>query len=107
MTISMLKLLTIVTEAALEHVLVKDFERLGAKGYTITDARGKGHRGTRDAAWSESSNIRVEIVCDATTALAIASYLQDHYYKNYGMILFMSDVEVLRSAKFKNERVDS
>ena len=36
------KLLTIVTEAALENILIKDIERLGAQGYTITDARGKG-----------------------------------------------------------------
>jgi len=37
------KLVTIITESALEHSLVDDFERLGAHGYTITNARGKGH----------------------------------------------------------------
>lgn len=100
MNSSMRKLLTIITEAALESVLVKDLERLGVHGYTITDARGKGSRGTRNAAWGESSNIRVEVVCDAATAEAIAAHLQARYYENYAMILFVSDVAVLRPEKF-------
>ena len=45
MSNQVLKLLTIVTEAALENTLAKTIERLGAHGYTITDARGKGGRG--------------------------------------------------------------
>lgn len=94
------KLLTIITEAALESVLAHDLERLGAQGFTVTDARGKGSRGTRQAAWSENSNIRVEVVCDAVTAEAIASHLQISYYQNYAMILFVSDVAVLRPEKF-------
>jgi nitrogen regulatory protein PII len=94
------KLLTVITEAALENVLTKDLERLGVHGYTVTDARGKGSRGTRNAAWGESSNIRIEVVCDAATAEAITSHLQARYYQNYAMILFVSDVAVLRPGKF-------
>ncbi|MCB1963722.1 MAG: transcriptional regulator [Rhodocyclaceae bacterium] len=96
----MRKLLTIVTEAAIESTLVRDLERLGAHGYTITEARGKGSRGVRNAGWDASSNIRIEVVCSADTAAAIAAHLQQHYYANYAMIIFMSDVEVLRPEKF-------
>jgi hypothetical protein len=96
----MRKLLTVVTEAALENVLVKDFETLGVRGYTIIDARGKGSRGTRDATWGESSNIHVEIVCDEATATAVADHLQSRYYQDYAMILFVSEVAVLRPEKF-------
>lgn len=94
------KLLTIISEAALEKILIQDIERLGAHGYTITDARGKGSRGPRTADWSELSNIRIEVVCDSATAEAIATHLQALYYADYGMILFVSDVAVLRPAKF-------
>lgn len=93
-------LLTIVAEAPLEQRLIKDLERLGAHGYTITDARGKGSRGVRNARWEPSGNIRVEVVCDAKTAAAIAAHLKEHYYDNYAMILFIGDVEVLRPEKF-------
>lgn len=94
------KLVTIITEAALEHCLVEDLERLGAHGYTITDARGKGRRGVRDADWDTSRNIRVEVVCDAAVAAAIAAHLRKRYYDNYAMILFLNDVAVLRPEKF-------
>lgn len=94
------KLLTIVVESSLERALAADIERLGAHGYTITDARGKGSRGVRNATWSESSNIRIEVVCDDAVAQAIAAHLQARYYAHYGMILFISDVEVMRPEKF-------
>lgn len=94
------KLLTVITEAALEGTLTRDIDRLGARGYTITDARGKGGRGVRDAGWEVSGNVRIEVVCDAATAEAIAAHLQEHYYDDYAMILFVSDVDVLRTQKF-------
>jgi nitrogen regulatory protein PII len=94
------KLVTIVTEAAVESRLLRDLEMLGAKGYTITDARGKGSRGIREAGWDTSTNIRIEIVCNAATASAISRYLREHYYANYGMILYTADVEVMRGEKF-------
>lgn len=94
------KLLTIVTEAALENTLIRDLERLEAHGYTITDARGRGGRGVRNAGWEASGNIRMEIVCDAEKAAAIAAHLKAHYYDDYAMILFVSDIKVLRPEKF-------
>jgi len=97
---TMRKLLTIITEAALESILITEIEALGARGYTITDARGKGRRGPRDAAWDESSNIRIEILCDAEIADAIARHLWARYYDDYGMVLFVNDVSVLRPEKF-------
>jgi hypothetical protein len=96
----MRKLLTIITEAAIESLLVKDIENLGAHGYTVSDARGKGNRGARNSAWDASGNIRIEVVCDSAIADAIAAYLQIHYYDNYAMILFVTDVAVLRPEKF-------
>jgi nitrogen regulatory protein PII len=97
-----LKLLTIITEAALEYVLVKDVEGLGVSGYTITDARGRGSRGVRDAGWEASGNIRLEVVCDANTAEAITAHIKKHYYADYAMISFISEVDVVRPDKFSH-----
>ncbi len=94
------KLLTIVCETAIETVLLRDLERLGAQGYTVTDARGKGRRGVRSSEWEAGSNIRIEVVCTGAVAEAIAKHLRDHYYDNYGMILFVADVAVLRQERF-------
>lgn len=94
------KLVTIVTESALERRLVDDLKRLGAHGYTISEARGEGSRGIRSAGWDASSNIRVDVVCDAATAERVALHLKAHYYDHYAMILYFSDVGVLRPEKF-------
>jgi len=94
------KLLTIVCEAALEDSLLKDIETWGARGYTVTDARGKGSRGRRDATWGPHANIRIEILCNAQIAAGICQALRERYYDNYSMVLHVSTVEVLRPEKF-------
>ena len=100
MTTESRKLVTIVTEAVLETELCEDLEGLGAAGFTIVNARGSGSRGVRDAGWSSSGNIRVEVVCSEEVAQRISLHLQDKYYENYAMIMFESDVTVLRPQKF-------
>lgn len=100
MSLEKRKLVTIITEAVLEHELVREIEGLGARGYTVTDARGKGGRGVRNAGWEHSANIRIEVVCDDDTAREIATVLKQRYYADYAMILFIGDVEVLRPEKF-------
>ena len=93
-------LLTIITEASLESRLVRELEQLGAQGYTITDARGQGHRGPRDADWDADSNIRIEVICSRPVAESIATRMQEKYYNNYAMVLYSHDVAVLRPEKF-------
>jgi hypothetical protein len=94
------RLLTIVTEAVLERELVAEFEALGVRGYTITDARGRGGRGTRKSDWAQEGNVRIEIVCEPAVADRVAARLRERYYDHYAMILFMQDVSVLRPDKF-------
>ena len=94
------RLLTIVTESAIESHLLRDIQRWGAHGYTITEARGKGARGVREGNWEANRNIRIEVVCDDSTAERIAAGLREQYYDNYAMILYLSEVEVLRPEKF-------
>ena len=93
-------LLTVVTEAAIEESLISDLDKLGVGGYTVTDARGRGSRGIRDAAWKEAANIRIEVICNRLLAESVVSYLQTHYYANYAMVSFIQDVEILRPEKF-------
>ena len=94
------KLVTIVCEAGLEERLAEEVMGLGAHGYTVSDARGRGGRGRREAAWPASGNIRMEVVCEEAAARAIAARLQAGYFENYAMVLYVADVEVLRPDKF-------
>lgn len=94
------KLVTIITEAVIEKELIESLENLGVTGYTITDVRGKGHRGVRNTGWEHGANIRIDVVCEDSLSKAIANCLKEHYYENYAMILFVADVDVLRPEKF-------
>lgn len=100
MTSNNATLITIITEAALETTLIKDIEDLGAPGYSISNARGKGSRGVRDAAWEANSNIRMEIICSDAVANKIMEHLEQKYYQNYAMVCFSAAVSVLRPQKF-------
>ena len=94
------KLVVIITESALESLLVKDVLALGAHGYTISDVRGGGRPGTREAAWEADRNIRLEIICDDATAGAISEHVRQRYARNYATTIFVADIGVLRPEKF-------
>jgi len=94
------KLLTIICETDIERKLSDDVMALGAHGYTVTEARGRGASGERDAAWAPSGNIRMEVICDNGVAEAIAERLRKNYFAHFSIVLYLSDVEVLRHNKF-------
>ncbi len=99
-------LLTVICEAALEKKLVADLEQLGAPGWTLSDARGRGSHGLRRAAWDTEGNIRAEILCERALAERIAGHLQARYYANFAMICYLAEVEVLRPEKFQAKAHD-
>jgi hypothetical protein len=94
-------LLTVITESNLERDLVREIETLGVRGYTISDARGRGDKGLRASHWGHSSNIRVEIVCDTPLAELVLTKLREKYYEHYAIVMWVQDVEVLRPDKFR------
>lgn len=94
------KLVTIITESALETELCEHLKSLNVSGYTVTNARGSGSRGIRNAGWSVSGNVRIEVVCSQELAAEIATTVSEKYYDDYAMILFEHDVRVLRAGKF-------
>lgn len=93
-------MLTIITESVVETALLLDLDRLGIPGYTVTDARGRGSRGTRDANWGETGNIRIEIICSRSLGDSVLAHLRDRYYANYAMVACIHEVDVLRPNKF-------
>lgn len=99
MALVSLKLVTIIAEGFLEEKLVRDIKRLGAKGYTITDARGEGSRGVRASEW-EGSNIRLETIVSPAVAERILNHLAEVYFSNYAVIAFVENVEVVRGDKY-------
>jgi nitrogen regulatory protein P-II 2 len=94
------KLLVIIGEAALEKRLIGDARRLGAHGYTISEVRGGGERGDREARWEADRSIEMKVICDEAVAAQLASHVLASYAPNYAVTLFTADVGVFRPRKF-------
>ncbi len=95
-----IKLVVLICEEALESIVLPALLAAGAQGYSICEARGRGNRGVRDARWLLSSNIRIEILCNEPVARRIVDMAHKEYSENYGLVVYMQDVEVTRSDKF-------
>lgn len=94
------RLLTIITEAAIERPLVADCRRMGALGYTVLDVRGGGMHGEREGAWEADRSIELQVVCATDVAERIAAHVLAQYAPNYAVALYLSDVQVFRAQKF-------
>jgi hypothetical protein len=92
-------LVTIVAEPVLEPRLLGEFAGLGARGWTVTDARGAGSRHMR-ATDPPGANVRIETVVSAAVADAILTHLAAHYFPRYAVIAWATAVAVVRGDKY-------
>lgn len=94
------KLLTIIAEAALERKLVEEAQRLGIGGYTINEVRGGGAQGVRAGEWEGERSIEFKVLCEEAVAHRLAAAVMENYSQHYALVLYTSDVGVLRGEKF-------
>ena len=94
-----LKRVTIIAEALLEDRLIRDISGLGAKGFTITEARGRGSRGVRASEW-EGKNLKLESIVSNEVAVQILERLKARYFEHYAVIAYLENVEVVRGEKY-------
>jgi nitrogen regulatory protein P-II 2 len=94
-----LKLVTIVAERILENDIVEDILRLGARGYTVTQATGRGSRGVRAHEW-EGPDVKVEAVVSPEVAQRIVEHVAERYFAHYAVIVYVYDVDVVRGDKY-------
>ncbi len=93
------KLVTIIAEALLEDRLVQELQGLGANGYTVTRASGRGTRGIRASEW-EGNNVRIETLVGAEVANQILTHLSDQYFELYAVVAYVQTVDVVRGDKY-------
>ena len=94
------KMVVLVCEEALEAIVTPDLLAVGARGYTVCEARGHGSRGIRDASWMLSSNVRIEVLCGPEVAQRLVEMIVEKYSENFGLVVYVLDVETVRSDKF-------
>jgi nitrogen regulatory protein P-II 2 len=104
MNLVSLKLITIIVEDELEDRIVRELKDLGATGYTVCKARGEGTHRARISEW-EGENVRIETIVSDAVAEKIIAQLAGRYFDKYGVVVYVSTVEVLRAAKFIPDQV--
>lgn len=87
-------LLTIIGESILEEWIIDDVTRLGARGYTITDARGRGTHGTRRGNWRAGGNVRIDVIGPGDLCARITEHLAREYEKDYGLLMYTTPVSL-------------
>ena len=93
------KLVSIVAETVLTESLVAALKNLGATGYTITDVVGDGSRHIRSGDLP-GENIRIETITTREIADHLLNVLANEYFPHFAIIAFVSDVNVVRGAKY-------
>jgi nitrogen regulatory protein P-II 2 len=94
------KLLVIISEAAIERALVADCRRMGAHGYTVTEARGGGQQSEREGEWAADRSIVLQVICAEDVADRIAAHVLERYAPDYAVALYLTDVQVFRAQKY-------
>ena len=94
-----MKLITIVCEAVLRDPLIRKIRAAGARGCSYTSTQGVGsNEDRRDDVFSANSEVKV--VCTSDVADKILADIADHYFGKYAIVLWVSDVEVIRQSHF-------
>ncbi len=94
-----LKLVTIIAETVLADKIAADLMRLGARGFTVTEARGEGSRHLR-AGEIPGQNTKIESVVSEPVAARIVEHVAQEYFNHYAAIVYVSDVAVVRGEKY-------
>ena len=94
------KLVTVICEAILEKKIVKVSHDAGIIGYTVIPAAGEGAWGVRRGDFEHNKNVKIEILCDDEKAKIICDSISEKFFENYAIIVYLSDVTVLRPDKF-------
>lgn len=94
------KLLRVVTTAALQGEVVRILDAAGIRGYTVIRAGGAGVHGVRTGETPETSNVIVEAVAAEGKAEDALRAVHHELFGPHAVIAYMLDAEVLRREKF-------
>jgi len=94
------KCITIVAEVILEQRILDDLRACGARGWTVTNARGAGTQ-QRQISDFEGGNSRIEVLVDAGVSERIWQLLEREYFPDFAVSAWLTDVEVARPDRYE------
>lgn len=96
------QLLTIVCEPVVSASVIESARSFGATGFTVTEVSGEG-KGEKSSGEVPGVKSKIEIIAGKEIVLKIVDSISKKFLQNYGVILYVSDVSVLRPERFINQ----
>jgi nitrogen regulatory protein PII len=99
MTKQNFRLVTIVCEPVLSTNLSELIRSLGASGFTVTEVRGEGS-GEKSSGEVPDLKTKIEIITTVELSKKLMDKVAQDYFENYSIIVYASDIQVIRDGKF-------
>ena len=94
------KLLTITCEILAQKNVIEILHKHKVSGYTTYEVDGDGSRGIRGQGLKNEKNVKIEIVLSEEKLQDIVEELTRTMFSNFAIIVYVSDVGVVRPDKF-------
>ena len=94
------KLLTVTCELLAKKEIIEILKKHKITGYTTYEVAGNGAKGLRAQRLTHEKNVKVEVVLREETLQDIVEEISRTLFSNFAIILYVSDVSVVRTEKF-------
>lgn len=94
------KLLTVTCEILAQKNILEILSKHDITGYTTYEVEGNGDRGIRGQGLKNEKNVKVEVIMREEKLLDIVEEISRTLFANFAIVLYVSDVGVVRPEKF-------
>jgi len=94
------KLLTITCEILAQKNIIEILKKHEISGYTTYEVDGNGARGIRGQGFKNEKNVKVEIIMREEKLQDIVEEISRTLFADFAIVLYVSDVDVVRIEKF-------
>ena len=94
------KLLTITCEILAQKNIIEILKKHEITGYTTYEVEGNGARGLRGQGLKNEKNVKVEVIMREDKLQDIVEEISRTLFADFALVLYVSDVGVVRTEKF-------
>ena len=94
------KLLTVTCEILAQKNVIDILTKHKITGYTSYEVEGNGTRGLRGQGLKNEKNVKVEVIMQGEKLHDVIEEIARTLFTNFAIVLYVSDVAVLRTEKF-------
>jgi nitrogen regulatory protein PII len=94
------KLLTITCEILAQKNIIEILKKHEITGYTSYEVDGNGARGLRGQGLQTEKNVKVEVIMREEKLSDIIEEISRTLFANFAIVLYVSDIGVVRTEKF-------